>query len=293
MSDEYVIPGVGQEELPVGNEQAADSAPDGETAEDQAPEPEGSGEVAENTDEKKEDEPKEQAPSPDELKAEVERLRKQVAEKEKLVNKHSNEVGKWRKALDVLNASMPSESPEERQRLALLAANDPDAWWDEKQKIEANRAERKRLEALIASEERIAANREAVSRVVPDLETAIPEIARMLEEDGVQPEHIKSFTDNPYQLDPALIHNLRQRAVLVGQLAKLGDEVEQLRKENAALKGRPDEMLAKIENAAKSRPMTGNAGDAAGKEGAVEYDPSNPFALPLSVTRKLAGVAGR
>ena len=128
-------------------------------------------------------------------KAELEKLRKQVAEKEKFIQKQGTEVGKSRKelaaaqkSLEALQRAMPVDDEAERDRLNELAQTDPVAFneqWEKHQKQKRDlESKQQEVNRLIAIE----ANNKMIEEHIPDLADHIDAIAGLMKEDGT-PAH--------------------------------------------------------------------------------------------------------
>lgn len=224
-------------------------------------------------------------------KSELEKLRKQVSEKEKFLQRQANDVGKARKeaeaALAALKKQLPVDDESEKSRLTALAVSDGHAFAEELERIRSLKAEIARNENIVREAQRVEANREVIKSLVPELEATIDDVAALVLEDGAPPETVKALRDNPYLLDPTLAYNLHKRASLTKQVAQLSEQLAQLQKENAELKTRPDEVLRKIEKAAAAKPLTGASGGGTSDD-RIELDYANPFAVPLEHARKIA-----
>lgn len=215
-------------------------------AEEEAEEKDEVEEVAEKeeTAEVKEEEQKEEEKK--ELTPE-EKTAKQLSDKEAFIQRQAAEIGELRKREAQL-----------RDELALFNPADNDALYQVNPTEAVNQvlaAREKEAEIIKLNQQASIKQSELLSKeYVPDFEDHIDDMVEILKEQKVEPEFIRSFKSNPYTMPPAVLVNL-------ASTAKLAKEVKALKAENELLKKKPDEVLKKVETAAR-QVVTGSTGKA-------------------------------
>lgn len=193
------------------------------------------------------------------IRAENEKLQNAVKSQDKLLAKLGTEVGLLRK----------KTPDEEREELSLIR----DAWledpeegarlFSERQKRqEEGEALLKEYQASNATKEKevqllqfFNETKEVVSQKIPDFESSVLGIAKLIDSDGAGKETIEAFKQNPYILGGEMLINLYDRH-------KLNLEVERLKTENEQLKKRPGAILQKMEKVAQTSNVSGKSGGA-------------------------------
>lgn len=228
---------------------AAINAEEGQPAEEPAPaeEPEPAAPEPEPTGEPETPDNAE-PPTPTEEQQELERLRKQVNDKEQFIQRRNQELGELRRQLEALQPQQLEdvndkffENPQEAIQQILEQR-------DKAQKVQE-------LRSIIQVRE----TETTVKGLVPDFDDLMDDMAAIAKEDGLPTEAIEVFKRNPYSEHPAFL-------VAFAQRAKANRELKALREENAKLKTRPDEVLKKVEQAARqSTTLTGQSGQSSQK----------------------------
>lgn len=230
-----------------------------EAAEEEAPQPK----EAEQTEDKDEEEPEKKAEPEKEKTAEemvpksvVDKLLKDNKNKELVLQRQATEIGKLRKAHKDKIAAL-SEGLQE------LKQTDPDA---AAERIAEIKSLTKDVQRLDANETRLYQLKEARETVEANVAPGDwdPEVVQsLLEEDGVDdPSFRAEFANDPYSHTSAdTIIQFAKRAVERKRSLKMAALLRQVLLENKALKEKPNDMLKKIDAAAKApRGVQGGAG---------------------------------
>lgn len=176
---------------------------------------------------------------PDELaklRADYEKLQKQLSDKEAFIQRQGNEIGDLRRRIP---KAPDAEQPDPLAKFV----DDPEKAVNE---ILARReATRTAVETKVE---------EAIRSKYDDFDELIPDIAAIAKEDGFTDEDVKSFTRNPFSSDPVLVLQYAARAKSAKKIRDLEAKVGELSK-------KPDEVAKKIEEAAKEKKgITGESG---------------------------------
>ena len=183
-------------------------------------------------------------------KAEHEKMKRQIEEKEKFIQRQSKEVGQRRKSEEQLRAEIFSLE----QRLA-DAQYDPVAT----RQIHKELDSRERQLDEISVNSQIEANKAAVTTFVAEPETYLDDIVELLREDGQPDEEIREFRNNPFSVHPGIVINLAKRAEAVRNMRNKDAEIASLKAEVAALKAEPKKVVKKIEETLKQPQTMTNA----------------------------------
>lgn len=178
---------------------------------------------------------------------EIERLKKQLADKDAFIGRQTTEIGNLRQKANALR-------DEAREGFA----EDPVAATE---KI----AEARALDSQIADRERTAqeyATRDFVSERVPGFDGMIDDIAGLVDEDMARggftedqrKEVIAKFKAKPYAEQPEILYNLALRAQEKRKASTLETQLKELAAKVDTLSKKPGEVAAKIEAAARSAP---------------------------------------
>jgi hypothetical protein len=228
-----------------------------EAAEEEAPPPKEAEEVKDGEKEEPKKDAEPEAPAEEMVpKSVVEKLLKENKHKELTLQKQATEIGKLRKAHKDKIAELSVGLQELRQ-------TDPEAAAD---KIAEIKQLSKEVQGLDANEARINQIREARETVEANISPGEwdPEVVQtLLEEDGVDdPAFAKEFAANPYLHTSAdTIIQFAKRTVERKRSLKMAALLRQVLLENKALKAKPNEVLSKIDAAAKApRGVQGGAG---------------------------------
>lgn len=224
-------------------------------------------------------------------KSEWEKLQQRLKDKDSEIGRQGNEIGELRKAresLKAIQATLPVDEAAERERLNDLAMTDPVAFQEQLAHLNERKQRAAEQQQIVKRLESLGKNKQAIEQFIPDLADSLDDIAALLKEDGVEDGAIDGFKAQPWQVDPAIVHNLKMRAVLNKENATLKAEVEKLKQENAQLKSKPGKVLDQIERTANSQAMNGGTGDASKEDTVYGGD---PFGMSLDQLRKATGRA--
>lgn len=190
-------------------------------------------------------------PDPAPVNTEVEKLAKQVADKEAFIQQRNAEIGELRRQAASLQEQLAKVNPEELDDLYTM---NPSEAVNQVLAIRENQARLEQLEWQAQVKE----NETVIKDFVPDFEDLMDDMAETLKEMKYAPEVIQNFKNNPYAGQPAILVNLAARA-------KLAKENKSLKAEIELLKKAPGEVLKKVEQAARQSltAATGKAGGSA------------------------------
>ena len=181
-----------------------------------------------------------EADDPAKMREELDRLRKQVGDKEKYIQDRNREVGELRKQL--------------RDEASKLREGVPDLFMESPVKAIENvlmAREREERAAMLEMESAWDENKAKVLAFSPNFESRVEEIAEIAKGDGVPPEMVRAFKTNPYATSPQLLHALLKRADDAKELKTLRDRLVKEKKEKDGVA----ERIAKA--AAKTSGVTG------------------------------------
>jgi hypothetical protein len=144
-------------------------------------------------------------------------LSKQVEDKEQYIQERSREVGELRKSL--------------RERAERLRGEVPDLMIEEpttaiERILDARNAEEE-LRSL-DMQEATERNKVEVQKAIPGFEDKIDAITEIAKADGVPPQAIRAFRDNPYATSPKILLMLADRADKAAAVKELTSKVEEL-----------------------------------------------------------------
>lgn len=205
----------------------------------------------------------------EQLKGLQDRYEKQIKsnqDKEKFIQRQSNELGQLRSLRERLEA-----------RKAELAAQDPAKQFIENpQQFRDSTIEAARIEQEIARVEQaeVQAARQEETRAVmernfsflqsnvPDLPDLMPQMVEYLKEQGKDdPQAIAAFQQNPFQF-PA--HNI----LAIAHAVRANAELKALKAQMEEIKQKPQALLDKIDSAARNKPLANASGGTATQTGA-------------------------
>lgn len=177
-----------------------------------------------------------------------EKLEKQVKDKEEFIQRQASEIGALRKQILDMQAAMP-ETPEES-----LYYSDPAEAVNQVLKQREQAAYIENLNHAVAVKE----NELTVKTIVPDIDDLIDSIADTALKDGATQETVRAFKNRPYNAPPDLVIQLAKRV-------KAEKEVETLKARIAELEKKPDDVLKKVEAAARTgKTLTAKTGQSGG-----------------------------
>jgi hypothetical protein len=218
-------------------EPEGEAAPEEASAEEQAP-PEGTPE-----------EPQPEEDTAPVAETDIEKLRKQVDDKESMIQRQAQEIGKLRK-----QPPPPQElelTAEEEEQVNNLYYESPVKAMALNQKLLQQKREAVATYQAEQNEQQMAETKEAVNGIVPNINEMTDDMVAVLRKEGTKEEHIESFRANPYQVHPGALINLAKRA----QAEK---KVAALEKENADLRQKLGDFPKKVKAATNSTILTGN-----------------------------------
>lgn len=172
-------------------------------------------------------------------------LKKRVQDKERMLQRQAWELGKIRKQREELTAKLADlqkkiESPET-----------PEDIIDHKLELRDATSQLKSTEA----QEKVATARALVETLVEPQEGLPEAMIECLRADGVDDGYLRSFYNNPYEVaTPGEIVQLAGRAKDRMMAKELYGYLQQALKENAELRGRPDAILDKVDQALQRGP---------------------------------------
>lgn len=174
------------------------------------------------------------------LEEENQKLNKRVQDKENFIQVQSQEIGLLRKKA----SQVPDPAPVTDEELM----NNPSESVAKMVQLElAKRREQDAVSKL--SEEQVAVQvKERLHEWEPEFPELIEDMAAMMKNDGASDEAIANFKTKPYTTyQPIMIYQMAQRAKLVRRMAELEAENEKLR-------GRPKELIDKVNRASRAAP---------------------------------------
>ena len=201
------------------------------------------------------------------LKTDLDKERVRRENQDKLLSRLGTELGMLRK-------NTPEEEAAKLQEIRDLYWQDP---VEGHKALEAYREEQKRKgedlekQAFVA---RVDENKANVLKWTPDFESTIDDMAKLVEQDGADPQSVSMFKQNPYVLDPTTLYNLNARARLAKENTDLKTRIDALEKEVGELKKKPGELVEKIEKAvSQPSPVTAKTGGGKGADSPITPKP--------------------
>jgi DNA repair exonuclease SbcCD ATPase subunit len=172
------------------------------------------------------------------------RLEKQVKDKEEFIQRQAQEIGQLRKVLEDIQRNIP-QNPDEQ------------AYYENPQMaVEQVIRQREMLAYQARVQEQLAEkeNETTIKTQVPDIESMIDDIAALALKDGAAPEIVRQFKSRPYAAIPDLVVQLANRVKAERRISELEKELNTLRK-------KPEDVLRRVEEAAKGpRTLTASTG---------------------------------
>jgi hypothetical protein len=195
--------------------------------------------------------PKVETPKGD---SEIEKYKKQVAEKELAFQRQATELGQLRKQIQSQQAPPPPAPEQGKQSVeSQMSADELTALMleDPRKAMQVLDNERQQVEAKRQAE--MAERTRNLKVLAPDLETNAEMIAKIMkEQDGLTDDQIMHIANNIDKVPQDIIFNYNQRA-------KQAKEIEGYKAKIAELEGKPARLLGKIEAAQKPH-MTSSSG---------------------------------
>lgn len=186
----------------------------------------------------KEPEPS-KGPTLEEIQAELEKARKQVQDKETFIQRQALEIGQLRK-------SVAPPQPVEIPNILDDAPGAVNAILTQRE----NALTQKRFENL-----------SMVSQIVPDVIKHMDTIANLALADGYTEHDVALFKQDPYLYStPAVLIGYARRAQQIHEVEELKAQLAEKEKEIATAKSKSEEILKKVEKAAKETPGLTAAG---------------------------------
>lgn len=195
----------------------------------------------------------EKAPGPDE-KEEIEKLRKQVIEQKRFIDRQGNEIGDLRKFRQFHDQLMERKRALETSGVERFVEN-PAKFLDERDQINRQIEENRQAEEQAKLLNVFRANSEYAQQRMPDLADHLEEMASVFRESGDTEQNIAAFLRNPHAYPSAFVHSVYLTAKARKQHAVVMQELEKTRKQT-------EDTLHKVEAAARSKPLTNQSGGA-------------------------------
>lgn len=192
------------------------------------------------------DAPKEEATVPD---PEKDKLAKQVQDKEAFIQRQAQELGELRRK--------SQEMDRFRNEAKTKAESVNDTFYDNPLAATEAVLNHRDAERQYAVTEQILREKETeltVTSAIPHFNEMKDEIAEIATADGYPPESVDAFKRNPWTSDASILVNYAHRVSMQRQVKAMQGEIETLKK-------KPEEVLRKIEEAAKgSKTLTAATG---------------------------------
>jgi len=190
----------------------------------------------------------------------ISKLRKQVEEKETIFKSHSNEVGATRKRnveLESELAKFRTQHPYPKLDTEGLGDGYDSVDVEVVDKIVQQRLRQEReSKALVEAQQGMvrAQNKDALQKLVPEIDSLIPDIAEIFEREGLtDSQGLAQFRADPYSQDAALVYAYAKRAHLEKQIKDLQTEKDKL-------KNKPAKVVAQIKKAGSQKKTIDDAG---------------------------------
>ena len=183
---------------------------------------------------------------------EVEKIRKQLADKEAFIQRQANELGQLRKMTQPQPPAQQTPAPQAIPEVPQLSADELTALMleDPRKAMQVLESERQAVEAKRQSE--MAERSKVLAQLAPDLQENAAAIAKIMkEEDGLSDDVILNIAKNLDKVPQDIIYAYNVRARQAKQLAEYKAEIEKL-------KGKPERILSKIEAAQKPHMTSSN-----------------------------------
>jgi len=193
----------------------------------------------------------------------------QLKQQELFIQRRNNEIGQLRQQLREANAKL-------QERLDERFMESPSAAMRDQAQIQQNE---QRLQGLESEEQQIHrvhnAQKVFFSHIKPE-DAGLDEMAQCLVDDGVPQDFVIAFKQNPWTTAaPETLVHLARRARAEKVLAQVVVYAKQLKAENEKLKGQPQQMLNKVQQALRTTPQV----SAATGGSAAEASPEMPTDL--------------
>lgn len=194
------------------------------------------------------------------LQEEHKRTLAQLEQQETFIQRRNNEVGELRKQLTQSKGQL-------EQALGEKWVENPAEALKDAQKIQELDKEIKDLDQNMSTVQTIHERQKTFLNHINPGAVDFGEMVRCLQDDGIDAQYIEGFKQNPYLVaDGAELIHLAKRAQGRTALRELVKTVRTLQNQIKALKGKPNEVLKKVQNAAKVSPqVTAAKGSANGK----------------------------
>lgn len=201
-----------------------------------------------------EEEGDEEGETVSELKTFIEKQNERLEQQSKLLDKFGTEVGLLRK-------TSPEEEKARLDEIREAYLEDP---IEGDRLLQAYREEQKATETQSRNDELaeiFERNRSVVATTENfDSESNISEIAEIMKTDGASADTLEAFKENPYVIEGSTLFALHKRNEVVKELASVKEQLAESEKTIAELKKKPGEVLSKIEEASRSKTLTGKDG---------------------------------
>ncbi len=196
-------------------------------------------------------------------KEEWEKSQKRLKDQELYIQRRGNEIGELRKALDELIKT-------KQEGLQEKWVADPQQAMDDTMAIRNAQRDQQMLNEL----ERIENTKMSIRKLVPDFDSLVDDMAEIVKLDGFHPNAIAQFRANPYVENLGVLFNVVQRAKALRQVKEYEIKVSTLQQEINKLKGKPQEIVEKIEKALHTKPsVTASSGKGASEKAPITNIP--------------------
>ena len=184
--------------------------------------------------------------------AEIQKLRAQIQENQKYIDRQGTEIGELRKKV----TQPPPATEEEKEQKNAGFFDDPGKAVKETVNETLDEREEKDAKAKADAMEFRAGNERAVLEQIPEFNELVGDIAELAKADGFSEEHLVMFKRDPFLTsEPAILINYARTAKAKREIATLTSKVGDLQTQ---IKSRGEDVIKKIEAASKAgKPLTG------------------------------------
>lgn len=192
------------------------------------------------------------------LEAQNEELQERLEQQELFIKRRNSELGELRRQLQDQAKTLREEAKE-------LDGIDSDQAYAKRKEADQLEAEAEKAKSEVEAQSRVHEAQLLFAQHLRPNEMDLPAMVETLRRDGTDERVVKAFEQNPWVLArPETLIHLQKRANAERMLIKTVEYAKQLIEENKKLKGKPRDVLNKIQRASSaSQSLTAASGGAA------------------------------
>lgn len=222
-----------------------------------------------------------------ELEQRLDKQTKRNEDQAQFIERRNNELGRLRQMEQRLH-----QLKEQKQKLDHVPPEqyieNPGAYHAYREQVNSELNQLSGEQQQAVRDQRLNQNRTFAQQFMPDFESKIQDIVETVKDDGIFPEQaLLEFQRNPYAEDPVLLYGLYNRASARTVITEKDKQIADLQAQVQQLKAKPGETLRRVQQAARSKPLSNASGGAQPGGSQPEYTEAD---LPNLTDKELAAL---